>query len=170
MKHKRIKARVKEDQVPLTCVEMLDGNMKMGEGMTMALVEWNMQQFQQPIRNGAIAANAEAFSKGLRPHEMSIEELHSNTRAILEGNLDRTEVQHHELHLYDALWSTTNEVLEKILEEYTEKEIWDYWAKINKQKSSSPSGRYVRLYKAMTIAVTEPAIKDQQRAMMEVIR
>ena len=126
MKHKRIKARVKEDQVPLTCVEMLDGNMKMGEGMTMALVEWNMQQFQQPIRNGAIAANAEAFSKGLRPHETTIEELHNNTRAILEGTFDRKLLQNHELPFYDALRSTTSEVLEMISEELTEKEFLNY--------------------------------------------
>ena len=65
MKHKIIKARVKEDRVALTCMEMLDGNMKMGEGMTTALVEWIIKHFQQPIRNGAIAANEEAFSKGL---------------------------------------------------------------------------------------------------------
>ena len=51
MKHKIIKARVIEDRVALTCVEMLDGSMQMGKGMTMALVEWNRQHFQQPSSN-----------------------------------------------------------------------------------------------------------------------
>ena len=51
-----------------------------------------------------------------------------------------------------------------------EKEFRDYWAKINGQKSSSPSDRYVGLYKAMAIAAMDPVIKDQQRSMMEVIR
>ena len=32
MKHKIIKARLKEDRVALTYVEMLDGTMKMGKG------------------------------------------------------------------------------------------------------------------------------------------
>ena len=51
-----------------------------------------------------------------------------------------------------------------------EKEFRDYWAKINGQKSSSPSDRYVGLYKTMAIAAMDPVIKDQQRSMMEVIR
>ena len=74
--------------------------------------------------------------------------------------------------LYEALRSSTTEVLVKIEEEYNEKEFREYmyWAKINEHKLSSPSGRYVELYKALVIAVTGPEIKDKQRAMMEVIR
>ena len=64
---------------------------------------------------------------------MSIEEVHNNTRAILEGTLDRTIVQNHELPFYDALRNTTNEVLETIPEEYMEKEFHEYWAKIKEQ-------------------------------------
>ena len=59
------------------------------------------------------------------------------------------------------LFMTTNEVLEKISEEYMEKEFRDYWAKINKQKLSSSSGRYVELCRAMAIAAKDPMIKDQ---------
>ena len=88
MKHKIIKAQIKEDLVAVTWVEMLDGSMKICEGMTMMLVERNRQHFQISIRNGGTAANGEAFSKGLRPHETSNEELHKNTRAILEDTLD----------------------------------------------------------------------------------
>ena len=154
----------------LTCAELPDGTMKMGKEMTTALVDWNRQHFQQPIRNGATVANGETFSKGLHPHETSPAELQSNTWAILEGNLDRTAVQHHELPFYNALCSTTNEVLREILEEYKEKEFRDYWTKINQHKSSSTSGTYVGLNKAMAIAVTDPVIKDQQQAIMEVIR
>ena len=156
MKHKIIKARVKEDQVALTCVEMLDRCMKMGKETTTTLVECNMQHFQQPIRNGATAAKGgEAFSKGLRPHETLIGELSNNSWANFGGTLDKTVVQNHELPFYDALRSTTNKVLGMILEEYTEKEFHEYWAKINKLKSSSPSGRYVGLYKTMAISVTD---------------
>ena len=146
----------------LTCMEMLDGGMKMGNEITMVLVEWNRQHFQQPQRNGATSANGEAFGKGPRPHEMTIKELHNNTQAILEGALDRTVVQNHELPFYNALRSTNSEVLETIPEEITEKEFLDYWAKINEQKSSSPSGRYVGLYKVMVISVTDPVIKENQ--------
>ena len=82
------------------------------------------------------------------------------------------EMQYNIMNLlfYDALWSTTNEVLEKISEEYMEKELRDYWAKNNKQILSSPSVRYVGLHKAMVIVVMNPVIKDQQQAIMEVIR
>ena len=154
----------------LTCVEMLDGSMKMGEEMTTVLVEWNRQHFQQPIRNGATTANGGAFSKELQPHETSIEEIHNNTRAILEGTLDRTIVQNHEFPFYDALHRTTNELLETISEECKEKEFHENWAKINEQKSSSPSGRYVGLYKVIAVAVMDPEIKEKQQAMREVIR
>ena len=71
-------------------------------------------------------------------------------------------VQNHELPFYNALRSTNSEVLETIPEEITEKEFLDYWAKINEQKSSSPSGRYVGLYKVMVISVTDPVIKENQ--------
>ena len=60
--------------------------------------------------------------------------------------------------------------METITEELTEKEFLDYWAKINKQKSFSLSRRYVGLYKAMAISVTDSVIKEKQRAMMELIR
>ena len=148
MNHKIIKARSKEDRGALTCTEMPDGTMRIT-----ALVAWNRQHFQQPIRNGATAAIRGDFSTGLRPHETSPAKQQSNTRAILEGNLDRTAVQYHEIRFYDALRSTTNEVLEKISEEYTEKEFREYWAKINEQKSSSPSGRYVGLVQKSKIYV-----------------
>ena len=39
MKHKIIKVQIKENQLALICVEMLDGSMKMGDEMTMALVD-----------------------------------------------------------------------------------------------------------------------------------
>ena len=126
MKHKIIKARIKEERGALTCAEMLDGRMKIGKEMTTALVEWNRQHSQQLKRNGATTVNGEAFSKGLRPHLTTIEELHNNTRAILEGTFDRKLLQNHELPFYDALRSTTSEVLEMISEELTEKEFLNY--------------------------------------------
>ena len=121
MKHKIIKARLKEDRVALTCMEMLDGTMKMGKGTTRALEDWNRKHFQQPIRNGVTAANGGAFSKGLRPHETSPTELHSNTHAILKGILDRNAVQHHELPICNAFCSTTNEILVKNIKGKTRK-------------------------------------------------
>ena len=71
-------------------------------------------------------------------------------------------VQNQELRFYDALRSTASEVLETILEESTDKKFLEYWAKINEQKSSRPSSRYVGLYKAMAISVTDPVIKEKQ--------
>ena len=113
IKHRIIKARLKEDQVTLTYAEMPDGAMMMSEEMTPSLVDWNRKHFQQPIRNGVTMANGGAFSKGLHPHKTSPAELQRNTHSILEDDLDKTAVQHHELPFYDALHSTTNEVLEK---------------------------------------------------------
>ena len=78
----------------------------------------------------------------------------------MDGTLDRTMVQNHKLPFYDALRSTTNDVLDTISEKYTAKEFLECWAKINEQKLSSPSGRYVGLYKAMAIAVTEPEMRE----------
>lgn len=118
IKHRIIKARLKEDQEA-----MPDGTMRMAREMPTALIDWNRQQFQQPIRNGATMANVGDFSKGLCPHKTSPAELQRNTGAILEGDLDRTAVHHHEIPFYEALQSTTNEVPEKILEKYTEKVV-----------------------------------------------
>ena len=80
--------------------------------------------------------------------------------------MDRTVIQPHEIPFYEALQSTTNEVLEKISEGYTHKEFRKYWAKISKQKSSSPSDRYMGLYNVLATAVTNPEIRDKQQALM----
>ena len=69
----------------LTCVEMPDRMTKIGKEMTTALVDWNKQHFQQPIVNGATAADGGIFSRGLCLHNSSPEDLQQHTRTILAG-------------------------------------------------------------------------------------
>ena len=167
--HKIIQRRLKQARTQLKSVIGEDGQRISGSEMPTAFVTYNAHHFQQPIRNGATAADGRDFCNGLRAYRTTEEDLSNNTYVVLRGEIAEPTIKESEVPFYESI-RCVPQPLTTIREAIPFNEFKRYWATIVERKSSSPSGRHVGLYKSLAKDLGDRAVADQQEFIREYIR
>jgi len=109
--------------------------------MTNAFVTYNAHQFQQPIRNGATAADGGDFCNGLRAYQTTDADLSNNTYDILRGEIAESTIKESEVPFYESI-KCDPQPLTTIREEIPFNDFKRYWATIIEKKLSSSAATW----------------------------
>ena len=137
--------------------------------MPNAFVTYNAHHFQQPIRNGATAADGGDFCNGLRAYQTTDVDLSNNTYDILRGEIAESTIKESEVPFYNS-FKCTPQPITTISKEIPFRAFKRYWTTIVERKSSSPSSHHVEIYKALAKDLGDQAVAEQQDFIRKYIR
>ena len=114
--------------------------------MANVIQKLNSNHFQQAHANGASSTSASDFANGLLLFRTPDQVVNRNIEAILSGTFNKNQIQSHEIPYYNEL-CRTHTPIEKIGEPISPANYDKYWTNMKESTASSPSGRYVGMYK-----------------------